>query len=178
MIATGSVGAAICGLQLDDGDSLTDLLAKITNTDVVSVPHSSSPFTSVDMVEDRAIKHSLILKAQWSEGGGCSWSEQVQAWTWHLGCGALNVQSSLASWDQLSFTLCSAAWWGEPALPTLADGQACCRGEPPWVPPWAMGRAGRQHPPGHKVNQYVRQSCVRNLEPALLALIEVSSKNP
>ncbi|NXF32864.1 CCND2 protein, partial [Nyctibius bracteatus] len=34
MIATGSVGAAICGLQLDDGDSLTDLLAKITNTDV------------------------------------------------------------------------------------------------------------------------------------------------
>ncbi|XP_010005477.1 PREDICTED: G1/S-specific cyclin-D2 [Chaetura pelagica] len=34
MIATGSVGAAICGLQLNDGDSLTDLLAKITNTDV------------------------------------------------------------------------------------------------------------------------------------------------
>nr|XP_042699844.1 G1/S-specific cyclin-D2 isoform X1 [Chrysemys picta bellii] len=40
MIATGSVGAAICGLQLDDGesslsgDSLTELLAKITNTDV------------------------------------------------------------------------------------------------------------------------------------------------
>lgn len=44
MIATGSVGAAICGLQLDDGDSLTDLLAKITNIDVVSVPHSSSLF--------------------------------------------------------------------------------------------------------------------------------------
>ncbi|XP_051464065.1 G1/S-specific cyclin-D2 isoform X1 [Apus apus] len=35
MIATGSVGAAICGLQLNDGDSLTDLLAKITNTDVI-----------------------------------------------------------------------------------------------------------------------------------------------
>ncbi|XP_044137221.1 G1/S-specific cyclin-D2 isoform X2 [Bufo gargarizans] len=40
MIATGSVGAAICGLQLDDaeshlsGDSLTEHLAKITNTDV------------------------------------------------------------------------------------------------------------------------------------------------
>ncbi|XP_078091611.1 G1/S-specific cyclin-D2a isoform X3 [Mustelus asterias] len=40
MIATGSVGAAICGLQLDIGDSslssdnLTDLLAKITHTDV------------------------------------------------------------------------------------------------------------------------------------------------
>lgn len=40
MIATGSVGAAICGLQQDDdvssltGDALVDLLAKITNTDV------------------------------------------------------------------------------------------------------------------------------------------------
>ncbi|XP_048866022.1 G1/S-specific cyclin-D2a isoform X1 [Brienomyrus brachyistius] len=40
MIATGSVGAAICGLQLDDadrslwGDNLPELLAKITNTDV------------------------------------------------------------------------------------------------------------------------------------------------
>lgn len=42
MIATGSVGAAICGLQLDQADkslsrdNLTDLLAKITNTEVVS----------------------------------------------------------------------------------------------------------------------------------------------
>uniref|UniRef100_A0AAA9TPB5 G1/S-specific cyclin-D2 n=1 Tax=Bos taurus TaxID=9913 RepID=A0AAA9TPB5_BOVIN len=40
MIATGSVGAAICGLQQDEdvssltGDALVDLLAKITNTDV------------------------------------------------------------------------------------------------------------------------------------------------
>ncbi|KAI1882264.1 hypothetical protein AGOR_G00248890 [Albula goreensis] len=40
MIAGGSVAAAICGLQLDSsdqslsGDSLTDLLAKITNTEV------------------------------------------------------------------------------------------------------------------------------------------------
>ncbi|XP_074050721.1 G1/S-specific cyclin-D2 [Macrotis lagotis] len=39
MIATGSVGAAICGLQLDSEDNsfsehLTELLAKITNTDV------------------------------------------------------------------------------------------------------------------------------------------------
>lgn len=54
MIATGSVGAAICGLQLDDGDSLTDLLAKITNTDVVSVPHSSSSFTSQGVLENWA----------------------------------------------------------------------------------------------------------------------------
>ncbi|XP_057557527.1 G1/S-specific cyclin-D2 isoform X1 [Hippopotamus amphibius kiboko] len=41
MIATGSVGAAICGLQQDEdvssltGDALVDLLAKITNTDVL-----------------------------------------------------------------------------------------------------------------------------------------------
>nr|KAF6453001.1 hypothetical protein HJG59_008273 [Molossus molossus] len=40
MIATGSVGAAICGLQQDEevssltGDALVELLAKITNTDV------------------------------------------------------------------------------------------------------------------------------------------------
>lgn len=40
MIATGSVGAAICGLQQDQKvssltcDALTELLAKITNTDV------------------------------------------------------------------------------------------------------------------------------------------------
>uniref|UniRef100_UPI00398F6856 G1/S-specific cyclin-D2a isoform X3 n=1 Tax=Pristiophorus japonicus TaxID=55135 RepID=UPI00398F6856 len=46
MIATGSVGAAICGLQLDIGDSslssdnLTDLLAKITHTDVTQLAHN------------------------------------------------------------------------------------------------------------------------------------------
>lgn len=43
MIATGSVGAAICGLQLNNtnralwGDNLPELLAKITNTEVVSI---------------------------------------------------------------------------------------------------------------------------------------------
>ena len=42
MIATGSVGAAVCGLHLSHADqrlsrdNLTDLLAKITNTEVVS----------------------------------------------------------------------------------------------------------------------------------------------
>lgn len=42
MIASGSMGAAVCGLQLDHADqrlsrdNLTDLLAKITNTEVVS----------------------------------------------------------------------------------------------------------------------------------------------
>nr|XP_033808873.1 G1/S-specific cyclin-D2 [Geotrypetes seraphini] len=40
MVATGSVGAAVCGLQLDEGvsalsgDRLTQLLAKVTNIDV------------------------------------------------------------------------------------------------------------------------------------------------
>lgn len=44
MIATGSVGAAICGLQQDEEvnaltcDALTELLAKITHTDVVGTP--------------------------------------------------------------------------------------------------------------------------------------------
>ena len=44
MIATGSVGAAICGLQQDEdvssltGDALVDLLARITNTDAVGGP--------------------------------------------------------------------------------------------------------------------------------------------
>lgn len=61
MIATGSVGAAICGLQLDDGDSslsgdsLTDFLAKITSTDVVSVLDSCSCFTSESSEENWAI---------------------------------------------------------------------------------------------------------------------------
>ncbi|KAM6383258.1 G1/S-specific cyclin-D2 isoform 8-T12 [Alca torda] len=41
MIATGSVGAAICGLQLNDGDRFTDLLAKITNIDVSCCHHGS-----------------------------------------------------------------------------------------------------------------------------------------
>lgn len=49
MIATGSVGAAICGLQQDEdvssltGDALVDLLARITNTDVVGGPCPSWP---------------------------------------------------------------------------------------------------------------------------------------
>lgn len=48
MIATGSMGAAVCGLQLDRADArlsrdnLTDLLAKITNTEVVSATLGAS----------------------------------------------------------------------------------------------------------------------------------------
>ncbi|KAG7267387.1 hypothetical protein CRUP_017736 [Coryphaenoides rupestris] len=49
MIATGSVGAAVCGLQLDcvddalQRDNLTALLGKITNTEVVSAPCTCPP---------------------------------------------------------------------------------------------------------------------------------------
>lgn len=61
MIATGSVGAAICGLQLDSddqsqwGDSLTDLLAKITNTEVVSLflTHRTHTAQQLDGTRDK-----------------------------------------------------------------------------------------------------------------------------
>lgn len=52
MIATGSVGAAVCGLQINRmegsiwGESLTELLAKITHIEVVSVPHCQYPHFS------------------------------------------------------------------------------------------------------------------------------------
>lgn len=45
MIATGSIGAAVCGLQINRtessvwGESTTELLAKITHIEVVSVSH-------------------------------------------------------------------------------------------------------------------------------------------
>lgn len=48
-IATGSVGAAVCGLQLQKkehnmwGYSLMEMLAKITNTEVVSVSGLAYP---------------------------------------------------------------------------------------------------------------------------------------
>lgn len=51
MIATGSVGAAVCGLQINRmessvwGESLTHLLAKITRTEVVSVSHCPCQYT-------------------------------------------------------------------------------------------------------------------------------------
>lgn len=53
MIATGSVAAAICGLQLNStnrslwGDNLTELLAKITNTEVVSIGTLTIHFTKL-----------------------------------------------------------------------------------------------------------------------------------
>lgn len=45
MIATGSVGAAVCGLQINHteskvwGEGMTELLAKIAHIEVVSVSH-------------------------------------------------------------------------------------------------------------------------------------------
>lgn len=67
MIATGSVGAAICGLQLDSadqsqwGESLTDLLAKITNTEVVSLLYTlmSNPERSLLII--RAVTNMLLF---------------------------------------------------------------------------------------------------------------------
>lgn len=50
MIATGSVGAAVCGLQINStessvwGESMTEL-AKITHIEVVSVPHCPCQYT-------------------------------------------------------------------------------------------------------------------------------------
>lgn len=121
MIATGSVGAAICGLQLDDGDrslsgdSLTDFLAKITSTDVVSVMDSCSCFTSENPVK----KLSCPSNWAWSwepsrvKGGGSSSASG------HLGGRYLDVKSSLASWESLLNHVCAAALWLEPALPEL-----------------------------------------------------------
>lgn len=74
MIATGSVGAAICGLQQDDdvssltGDALVDLLAKITNTDVVGGsqilgerPDVSSPLRDGDSWSDNVSQAFFLL---------------------------------------------------------------------------------------------------------------------
>lgn len=71
MIATGSVGAAICGLQLDStdqsqwGDSLTDLLAKITNTEVVSLFYTDLGRTHTFFFffpkQQLSLKHSSVV---------------------------------------------------------------------------------------------------------------------
>lgn len=167
MIATGSVGAAICGLQLDDGDSLTDLLAKITNTDVVSVPHSSSPFTSVGAVENRAIKRSLILKAQKSEGVGTSQRKRVAGMEpapclWCFGCPKLlshpcRIDFHSPFVQQLGVDILLCPLW---LMVRLAVGGSCLGTAPD------DGWAGKQHPWVHEANQYVHQSCVCNLETA------------
>lgn len=59
MIATGSVGAAICGLQQDEEvntltcDALTELLAKITHTDVVGTCHLGQNRMSLPKFQER-----------------------------------------------------------------------------------------------------------------------------
>lgn len=60
MIATGSMAAAICGLQIYhtdqrlNRDNLTDLLAKITNTEVVSVTLARSKLNGSPSSEEVA----------------------------------------------------------------------------------------------------------------------------
>lgn len=66
MIATGSMAAAICGLQLDHNDqrlsrdNLTDLLAKITNTEVVSVIPRQQLLARITISHASSIKVSLV----------------------------------------------------------------------------------------------------------------------
>ncbi|KAL0962871.1 hypothetical protein UPYG_G00346590 [Umbra pygmaea] len=69
MIATGSVGAAVCGLQLDRSDPtlsrdfLIDLLAKITNTEVDCLKECQE---QIEMV----LVSSLRVGQQMTEAGG------------------------------------------------------------------------------------------------------------
>ncbi|XP_054074557.1 G1/S-specific cyclin-D2 isoform X2 [Rissa tridactyla] len=64
MIATGSVGAAICGLQLNDGDRFTDLLAKITNIDVVVNCYSVAAGSDAETVVIRKVTTQLVYFAR------------------------------------------------------------------------------------------------------------------
>uniref|UniRef100_A0A4W4ET09 G1/S-specific cyclin-D2 n=3 Tax=Electrophorus electricus TaxID=8005 RepID=A0A4W4ET09_ELEEL len=75
MIATGSVGAAICGLQLNStdhslwGDSLMELLAKITNTEVDVLKACQEQIERVlvsSLQEGRRLQH----KQQQQDQGG------------------------------------------------------------------------------------------------------------
>lgn len=67
MIATGSVGAAICGLQQDEEvntltcDALTELLAKITHTDVVGTCHLGQNRMSLPKLQEKAGQRGLGL---------------------------------------------------------------------------------------------------------------------
>lgn len=65
MVAAGSIGAAVCGLQISCmessvwGESVTELLAKITHIEVVSVSHTHPVPASMCIVTAR---HSLLLE--------------------------------------------------------------------------------------------------------------------
>lgn len=69
MIASGSMGAAICGLQLDhtdqrlSRDNLTDLLAKITNTEVVSTTAGKFILDSRNYSILSALRNNMLLIA-------------------------------------------------------------------------------------------------------------------
>ncbi|MGH0162227.1 UNVERIFIED_CONTAM: hypothetical protein FKN15_042624 [Acipenser sinensis] len=77
MIATGSVGAAICGLQLDDGertlwgDNLTDLLAKITNTEVDCLKACQ------EQIESVLVSNLRQVRQQQQQGGGSKAVEEL-----------------------------------------------------------------------------------------------------
>ncbi|XP_030627098.1 G1/S-specific cyclin-D2a isoform X2 [Chanos chanos] len=75
MIATGSVGAAICGLQLNTtdhslwGDNLTDLLAKITNTEVDVLKACQEQIERVLMNSLREGRRQQQKQQQQEQGG-------------------------------------------------------------------------------------------------------------
>lgn len=80
MIATGSMGAAVCGLQLDRADerlsrdNLTDLLAKITNTEVVSTARrgASRPVRNTSTITTAHSNNHCTISRQRRGGGGGS----------------------------------------------------------------------------------------------------------
>lgn len=79
MIATGSMGAAVCGLQLDHNDqrlsrdNLTDLLAKITNTEVVSITTGAIYSCSiVSVLQNNALLIAIIAASHDSSIKGSS----------------------------------------------------------------------------------------------------------
>ncbi|XP_033881415.3 fructose-2,6-bisphosphatase TIGAR isoform X2 [Acipenser ruthenus] len=87
MIATGSVGAAICGLQLDDGErtlwgeNLTDLLAKITNTEVDCLKACQEQIESVLVSNLRQVRQQQQQQQQQQGGGSKAVEELDQAAT-------------------------------------------------------------------------------------------------
>ncbi|RXN01405.1 hypothetical protein EOD39_6923 [Acipenser ruthenus] len=87
MIATGSVGAAICGLQLDDGErtlwgeNLTDLLAKITNTEVDCLKACQEQIETVLVSNLRQVRQQQQQQQQQQGGGSKAVEELDQAAT-------------------------------------------------------------------------------------------------
>ncbi|XP_046878724.1 G1/S-specific cyclin-D2b isoform X2 [Hypomesus transpacificus] len=86
MIATGSVGAAICGLQLDQADkslsrdNLTDLLAKITNTEVDCLRACQEQIERV-LASSLRDCHQLSKETGSSRAGSKAMEQQAQSST-------------------------------------------------------------------------------------------------